>query len=64
MINSLPVNSNLAKRLTNVDSICKVCGLGQKDIEHMLFKCPRSQLVWKQCPINWPGIENIIGFYV
>lgn len=64
VLNSLPIHSNLAKRLHNVDKTCKICGLGPEDIEHMLFKCPRSQLVWKQCPINWPDIGYITDFSI
>ena len=62
VLNSLPVQSNLAKRLHKVDKTCKICGLGPEDIGHMLIKCPRSQLVWKQCPINWPDIGYINDF--
>ncbi|XP_075074410.1 uncharacterized protein LOC142162013 [Nicotiana tabacum] len=64
VINSLPVNYTLAKRLQNRDKTCKICGLESEDVEHMLFRCPRSQLVWKQSPINLPGIENITDFSV
>ncbi|XP_016458490.2 uncharacterized protein LOC107782157 [Nicotiana tabacum] len=62
VINSLPVNYTLAKRLQNLDKTCKICGLESEDIEHMLFRCPQSQLVWKQSPINWPDIDNITDF--
>ncbi|XP_070013439.1 uncharacterized protein [Nicotiana sylvestris] len=58
---SIPI-SIIAKRLQNLDKTCKICGLESEDIEHMLFRCPRSQFVWKQSPINWPDIDNITDF--
>ncbi|XP_075092491.1 uncharacterized protein LOC107771940 [Nicotiana tabacum] len=48
----------------NLDKTCKICGFEIEDIEHMLFRCPRSQLVWKQSPINCPDIDSIPDFSV
>ncbi|XP_015168279.1 uncharacterized protein [Solanum tuberosum] len=48
--------------MRHICGVYKGCGLESETIDHMLFRCPSAQLVWKICPINWPNLENIVDF--
>ena len=44
--NALPVNDNLYKRKMINSPICKICNMHKETIEHALFLCPWTSLVW------------------
>lgn len=48
----LPVSSALKKRGVEIDEICRRCGQEKETIEHALFQCPESELVWKIAPVH------------
>ena len=60
--NVLSVNQVISKRMRHLCGVCKVCGIEDETIDHMLFRCSNAQLVWKICPINWPNLGNTMNF--
>lgn len=53
LLNILPTGEVLHKRLKGVDPICKRCGEGIETVEHMLFHCSESRVIWKFFPLDW-----------
>ncbi|XP_027118308.1 uncharacterized protein [Coffea arabica] len=41
--------------------ICPVCGDEIETVEHMLFTCPRAQVVWKLASVRWEGLRDLQG---
>lgn len=58
----LAVNDIITKRLKNSSDVCKICDVESETIEHMIFRCPKAQILWKICPIKCLNIENIGDF--
>lgn len=41
------VNYVRLKRLEHICHVCKICGIESEIIDHVLFRCLKAQLVWK-----------------
>lgn len=55
----LPINSAVKKIGVDIDEICKRCGQENETIEHVLLKCPESELAWKVAPVQWDGLQPL-----
>lgn len=44
--NALPVKSNMARRGSDVDMVCTLCGEEMESITHLLLYCGQEHLVW------------------
>ncbi|XP_010480522.1 PREDICTED: uncharacterized protein LOC104759275 [Camelina sativa] len=51
---SLPVKERIAHRGVRCDVTCQRCGFVVESINHALFECVRSRLVWELSPIHIP----------
>ncbi|XP_027152667.1 uncharacterized protein LOC113752811 [Coffea eugenioides] len=52
-----PVNAVIRERCSKGDPMCKCCGESTETIEHCLFLCDHSKVIWKAAPLNWDGLE-------
>ncbi|KAI8024201.1 putative ribonuclease H protein [Camellia lanceoleosa] len=54
--NILPTNLALCQRKVLADPWCPRCGVELETLDHLLLRCPDSQLVWKCSPLRleWP----------
>ncbi|XP_057432140.1 uncharacterized protein LOC130724887 [Lotus japonicus] len=62
MLNRIPCLQNLWKRnvlRSQEEAICKVCCLGVESCEHLLFSCPVSLDIWRQC-YWWLGVYTAL----
>lgn len=48
----LSINSAVKKRRMEIHEICRRCGQAKETIEHALFYCLESKLVWKVAPVQ------------
>lgn len=58
--NSLPVAGNMARKHISKEAGCLRCGNEDEIVNHVLFQCPFSRLLWAISPIPAPskGIQN------
>ncbi|XP_057423645.1 uncharacterized protein LOC130717441 [Lotus japonicus] len=62
MLGRIPCLQNLWKRnvlRSQEEAICKVCCLGVESCEHLLFSCPVSLDMWRQC-YWWLGVYTAL----
>lgn len=52
ILNIVPTVLNLRSRGVSIDLICKVCGLSDESLHHLLFECLLSISTWIiACPL-------------
>lgn len=47
--NLLPTKVNLFRKKMVPDCFCPICGLHPETIEHILWECPSTMVVWMEC---------------
>ncbi|XP_071902573.1 uncharacterized protein [Coffea arabica] len=57
--NSLATKETIYNRTGKGDRICSGCGEDVETMEHMFFKCPIAQTVWKIAPVRWDGLQDL-----
>lgn len=52
---------NLRRRDMNIDAICSQYGEDLETEEHLFFHCRRAQLIWQLAPVQWDGLNSVMG---
>ena len=55
---ALAVADRLNTRGMNVASICRLCQAGDETINHVMFRCPMAQEVWRKAAVP----EQLLNF--
>lgn len=58
LLQSIPVNEQIHRRTRARNPVCECCGEAEETVEHMIFFCSNTQMVWKLAPINWDGLND------